>query len=260
MKTDKLTKAIVRPPGSTFAHGLTTAKLGVPDPALALAQHREYCAALEKCGLELFYLEADDEFPDSTFIEDTAIVTQRCAVVTRPGASSRRGEVMSTKRILSTFYETLESINEPGTLDAGDVCQADNHFFIGISKRTNEVGAWQLAKVLAIHGYTSAVIDIRQIDGLLHLKSGLAFIGDNRLVVVDSLRRLDELRNYDIVHVDDEDAYAANCIRINTSILVASGYPRLEQSLHDLGYETLALQMSEFKKMDGGLSCLSLRV
>ena len=263
------TRAIVRPPSPNFSEGLTTvglrAGLGTPHFERALEQHAAYCAALEKCGLTVTRLQPDPNYPDSTFVEDTAILTERfneaatsCAVITRPGAPSRRGEVVDIGPVLDGFYPNLLSIQAPGTLDGGDVCQAGNHFFVGLSKRTNEAGAQQLAELLAPFGYTSSFVDIREIDGLLHLKSGLAYLGDNRLVVTEAPGQVAFL-NYELVRVNSNEEYAANCIRVNDHVLLAAGYQSFAATLRELGCKTIALDMSEFQKMDGGLSCLSLR-
>lgn len=270
-----LTKAIVRPPASNFAEGLTTVDLGPPNYELAIAQHEAYCRTLEQCGLTLISLLPDPLHPDSTFVEDTAVLTDKCAVLMRPGAPSRAGEVASIKRVLTDFYSDMLSIEPPGTLDGGDVCEAGNHFFIGISERTNEAGARQLSERLASHDYTSSFVDIRGLNGtesvpeaiatgsvsakILHLKSGLAYLGDNRLVVIDALAERGEFAGYDIVSVIAGEEYAANCVRLNDHVLVAAGYPAFESALQELGYQTIALEMTEFQKMDGGLSCLSLR-
>jgi dimethylargininase len=253
------TRAIVRPPAPNFAEGLTTAGLGAPDYQRALRQHQAYCSALEQCGLMLTGLEADPNYPDSTFVEDTAVVTVRLAVLTRPGASSRQGEVDGVRKLLAEFFPSLAEIQSPGTLDGGDVCEAGNHFFIGISARTNEAGAQQLAELLASFDYTSSFVDIRGLHNLLHLKSGLSYLSENRLAVIDALASGRDLRGYDLVRVNDDEMYAANCVRINDHVLVAAGYPLLERKLRGLGYQAIALDMSEFQKMDGGLSCLSLR-
>ena len=257
------TKAIVRPPGATYAEGLTTMDLGAPDDTRALQQHEAYCGALEECGLTLTRLEADERYPDSTFVEDTAVVTGQCAILTRPGAASRVGEVKSIASALSEFYSQLHWIQEPGTLDGGDVCEAErgarNHFFIGISQRTNEAGAEQLGAWLASYGFTSTFIDVRGVKNILHLKSGLAYLGENRLVVIDGLADHNEFAGHDLVWVTPGEEYAANCVRINDHVLVAAGYPDFERTLRELGYQTISLEMTEFQKMDGGLSCLSLR-
>jgi dimethylargininase len=282
------TRAIVRPPAANFADGLTTADLGTPDYERALKQHEDYCQALEQCGLTLTRLAPDRLHPDSCFVEDTAILADlphsraaqargptRCAMLTRPGAPSRAGEVESIRRVLTDFYSEILSLQPPGSMDGGDVCDAGDHFFIGISERTNENGARQLAEMLAQFGYSSSFVEIRGRNGvesvpravatgsasesILHLKSGLSYLSDDRLVVIDELANRPEFNKYDLVRVNADEAYAANCIRVNDHILVARGFPVLDRKLRELGYQTIALDMSEFQKMDGGLSCLSLR-
>lgn len=253
------TRALVRPPAATFERGLTSAELGNPDFELALRQHEAYCRALEECGLKLMRLAPDDRYPDSTFVEDTAVLTPRGAVICRPGAASRLGETEEISRFLRNEYERVFEIKEPGTVDGGDICEAGDHFFIGVSHRTNEAGATQLAAFLAETGYSSTLIDIRGLSNILHLKSGLAYLGDSRTVIIDELKDRKEFSGYDLIHVNAEEAYAANCLLVNDRVLVAAGYPALQRQLHDLDYETIVLEMSEFQKMDGGLSCLSLR-
>jgi len=267
-----LTRAIVRPTALNFSEGLTTGKLGAPDYEIAMRQHEAYCAALEQCGLMLSRLEADSKYPDSTFVEDVAVLfealphgratapdAEHCAVLARPGAASRLGEIANMRTVLADVFPSLHEINAPGTLDGGDVCEAGSHFFIGISERTNEAGARQLAEVLSEFGYTSSFVDIRKANGLLHLKSGIAYLGDTHLVVTEALAGRAQFADYDLVRVDRGEEYAANCVRINEHVLVAAGYPKFEAKLRQLGYRTIALEMSEFQKMDGGLSCLSLR-
>ncbi len=251
--------AIVRTPGSNFADGLTTVSLGKPDFALVLEQHAAYCAALEGCGLALTTLDPDLHFPDSTFVEDTAIVTEHGAILMRPGAKSRAGEVDAIKPALEHFFPTIPAIQSPGTVDGGDICEAGTHFFIGLSHRTNEEGARQLAAHLAALGYTSSTIDVRAMTTILHLKSGIAFIGDNTLVVMEEMANRPEFGRFRLVRVSESESYAANCVRVNERVLMPAGYPRLQAQLVSLGFQPLPLEMSEFRKMDGGLSCLSLR-
>lgn len=252
-------RALVRPPAPNFGDGLTTAELGAPDVELALAQHRAYRAALERLGLEIVRLDADPRHPDSTFVEDTAVVTRHGVVLTRPGAPSRESEVVSIAAALRRLGLEATAIEPPGTLDGGDVCQAGDRFLIGLSQRTNREGASQLARRLERWGYSVETISIRGLPGLLHLKSGLSDLGDGRLAAVVPLVGHPALLGFELVAVDPEEAYAANCIRVNDAVLVAAGYPRFEERLERLGYTTVALDMSEFRKMDGGLSCLSLR-
>ncbi len=252
-------RAIVRPPAENFAEGLTSSDLGKPDFALALAQHAAYCQALKACGLEVFSLPADPEYPDSTFVEDTAVLTGRSAVLCRPGAPSRRGEVDGVRDAIRRFYSNVHEITAPGTLDGGDVCEAGPHFFIGTSHRTNEEGARQLAGFLAADGYTSSTVDIRAMHSILHLKSGIAYLNQNNLVVMEELASREEFAGYDRIAVTREESYACNCVLVNDRVLVPAGNANLNRELERRGYQTLALEMSEFRKMDGGLSCLSLR-
>ena len=251
-------KAIVRAPSANFATGLTSVDLGKPDYHVAMRQHAAYCEALQSCGLDVIGLPSDERYPDSTFIEDTAVVTSRGAVITRPGAPSRVREINEIQLELIKHYSELSTITAPGTVDGGDVCEAGDHFFIGISQRTNEAGAAQLCRLLESFGYSASLIDIRGLSNILHLKSGMAWLG-NRLVVIEALSRRKEFSTYELVHVNSIEEYAANCVFLNDRILVAAGFPRLKQQLEDLDYPTIALEMSEFQKMDGGLSCLSLR-
>lgn len=251
--------AIVRTPGNNLCEGLTTASLGKPDHLLALRQHADYCKALELCGLRVTTLECDLRHPDSTFVEDTAVLTTRAAVLTRPGVMSRMGEVEGMRRPLEPFFRKFHEIKEPGTLEGGDICEAGNHFFIGVSRRTNEEGARQLAEFLAQEGHTSSMIDIRGRTDILHLKSGISYIGGNHLVLLEDMTGFNQFHGYEIIAVSPRESYAANCVRVNDFILVPEGFPVLESSLRSRGFEPLPLAMSEFQKMDGGLSCLSLR-
>ncbi len=255
----EFTQAIARPPGATFSQGLSTAGLGPPDLALASTQHAAYCDALRTCGLTVTVLDADPGFPDAPFVEDTAVIAERVTIVTRPGAASRRGEVDSIRARLRGLRGELAEIRAPGTVDGGDVCQAGSHFFIGLSARTNADGAAQFGEIVRAAGYTASTIDVRGSAKLLHLKSGIAYLGDGRVLAVRELPRTAELAHLEIVEVDARESYAANCVRINDRVLVAAGYPRTAERLAALGYSPLLLEVSEFRKLDGGLSCLSLR-
>ena len=255
----RFSTAIVRVPGLTYADGLTTSAEGRPDIGKARAQHDGYCNALRVCGLEVMALPADEHFPDGTFVEDTALIAERVAIATRPGAASRVGEVPVVAAALRQFRPELEQIEPPGTVDGGDVCQADEHFFIGVSARTNVAGARQLVGILARHGYSASMVDIRAHRTLLHLKSGIIYLGERHFVVARDAPRPAELAAYELIEVDATKSYAANCVRVNDSVLLAAGYPRLAARLDALGYAVRCLEVSEFRKMDGGLSCLSLR-
>ncbi len=252
--------AIVRPPARNFADGLTTVDLGVPDIDRALQQHANYCDALVRHGCTLVALPADDRHPDSTFVEDTALILPNLgAMLTRPGAESRAGEVDAIRAAVTGFFATPAQVTAPGTVDGGDVCEAGQHVFIGISHRTNAEGARQLTAWLATHGYTASTVDIRNVAGILHLKSGVCALVADRLILIDALAAHPGFAGFDLVRVPAGEEYAANCVRVNDVIFVADGYPRTQALLRTLGYTLEVLDMSEYAKMDGGLSCLSLR-
>ena len=253
------TRAIVCPPAVSFADGITSSGLGPPDLALALVQHEAYCRMLERLGLSLVRLPADPSFPDSTFVEDAAIVTSRGAILTRPGAPSRAGEVTALGAALDRWFPELDRISPPGTVDGGDVCEAGEQFFIRVGERTNAEGARQLAAWLAGRGFGSSVIDLRQVPGLLHLKTGISWLGGRRLLTWGEVAGHQALRGWEVVKVPKGEEYAANCIEINDAVLIARGFPKTAALLRSLGHEVVELDMSEYRKMDGGLSCLSVR-
>ncbi|HET9727271.1 MAG TPA: hypothetical protein VFP28_10180 [Gemmatimonadales bacterium] len=253
------TRAVVCPPAESFDTGITSAMLGPPDWELARRQHEAYCRTLEGLGLTLTMLPADPTYPDGTFVEDAAVVTSRGAILTRPGAASRAGEVAAVEPVLAGWFPALGRIIAPGTVDGGDVCEAGEHFFIGISERTNPEGAAQLTAWLEERGFTARALDIRKLPRLLHLKTGLSWLGDRRLLAVAQLVGHRALHGWEVVPVPSGESYAANCVRINQTVLIAAGFPVTGALLGELGYPLAPLDMSEFRKMDGGLSCLSLR-
>jgi len=204
-------------------------------------------------------LPQSPNFPDSTFVEDVAVIARGGAIVTRPGASSRRGEVELIRAALAERFGDLAEIQEPGTLDGGDVCEAGDRVYIGISHRTNAQGAAQLERWLAARGLGASTIDICDFPSILHLKSGIAYVGDDTVVAIQALADHPDLRAHRLVRVPADEEYAANCLRVNDRIFVPAGYPRVAAALEGLGYRLELLDMSEFRAMDGGLSCLSLR-
>jgi dimethylargininase len=255
----RFTRAIVRPPDTSFAAGITSSGLGPPDLALALEQHDAYCRTLERLGLTLVRLAPDPDFPDSTFVEDAAIVTTRGAILTRSGATSRAGEIAAIGAVLGEWFPELGEITAPGTVDGGDVCEAGRHYFIGLSRRTTPGGAAQLADWLGRQGFSASVIDIRAMPRLLHLKTGLSWLGERRLLAAGEIAGHPALSGWEIVRLAEGEDYAANCIGVNDALLVARGFPATTALLGELGYDVVPLAMSEYRRMDGGLSCLSVR-
>jgi dimethylargininase len=248
--------AIVRTPCEEMIHGITSASLGKPDYKLALKQHAAYVDALRSCGLEVSVLDPDPRFPDSTFVEDVALCTSGFAVLTNPGAPSRNGEKTEMAAVLASYFSLVERINPPGTLDAGDVMMVGDHFYIGLSERTNKDGAAQLIHILKKHGLSGETVALRE---MLHLKTGVSFLEHNRLLVFGELVEQKAFAGFEKILVEEAESYAANSLWINETVLVPRGYPVTLGKIEKAGYQTLEVDVSEFRKLDGGLSCLSLR-
>lgn len=252
----RFTNAIVRLPCKRMTDGLSSASLGKPDHRLALHQHGKYVEALRNCGLDVRVLPADENYPDSTFVEDTALLTPEFALITFPGAPSRQGEIINMKKILHEYYSGTEMIHSPGTLEAGDVMMVGDHYYIGLSERTNIEGAEQLISIFQDHGMSGSVVEF---SGMLHLKSGISYLENNTILAIESFSRHPAFSAFNAIPVPDEESYAANSLWINDTVLVPVGYPETLKNIQDAGYNTIGLDMSEFRKLDGGLSCLSLR-
>ncbi len=249
-------QAIVRKPCKNFQFGISTSTLGIPDYQRALLQHSQYVEALLKCNLAVIELDEDDRFPDSTFVEDTALVDKEFAVITNLGAKSRQGEEIEINEKLKPFYDNIESIRKPGTLEGGDVMKIEEHYYIGLSKRTNNEGANQLRVILKRYGYSSSTIPLKKV---IHLKTGISYLGDSILLVSGEFKDHSDFREYNLIEVQESEAYATNSLRINEFVLIPQGYANLKKQILNFNFKVLELEMSEFEKMDGGLSCLSLR-
>jgi len=250
------TKAIVRKPGKSVVDGITTAGLGKVDYPTLCQQHEAYTEALKKCGLELIILEASEQFPDSVFMEDVALLTSKCAIITRPGAKSRQGEENIVRPVLENLYQNIEQIVSPGTVEAGDIMVVGDHFYIGLSERTNMAGANQLITILEKYGFSGSVVHLKDI---LHLKTGISYIENNTVVIAEPYKAETSFSSYKKLWVDNDEGYAANCVWINGRVLLPVGNPKIKASIQNEGYTIVELEMSEFQKLDGGLSCLSLR-
>lgn len=249
-------KAIVRTPCKAMLKGLTDAEMGLPDYDLACEQHHGYIAALKECGLQVTVLPALENYPDSCFVEDVALITSKCAIITLPGAPSRRGEITHIINAVEQFYPSLEYIKLPGTIEAGDIMMVGDHFYIGLSARTNVQGAEQFINILGKYNLTGSMVKMSE---LLHLKTGVSYLEDNNLLTFGELHTHHSFNQFNRIEISKEENYAANSVWINGTILVPKGFPVALKAIQQLGYPTIELSMSEFQKLDGGLSCLSLR-
>ncbi|MGO2083497.1 dimethylarginine dimethylaminohydrolase family protein [Vagococcus sp.] len=249
---------IVRIPSPSISEGITSADEGKPIYEKALVQHENYVSALTKTGVNVTVLAPANDFPDACFVEDVALCTSKCAIITRPGALSRREEAALPDMLeaLKRFYDTIEYIKEPGTIEAGDIMMVGDHFYIGESARTNAEGARQMIDILEKHGLSGQVV---QMSEMLHLKTGLAYLENNNLLVAGEFKTAPEFEKFNRIEVEMDEAYGANCIWVNDYVIVPEGYPTVQSKIEALGYQVIVVDTSEYRKIDGGLSCLSLR-
>ena len=250
---------IVRKPSKSICDGITSApELGKPNYENALKQHESYIETLKKCGVKVEVLESLDNFPDSCFMEDVAVVTKKCAIITNPGAQSRNKETEYVVETLKKYYDEkdIHYIKSPGTLEGGDVMMVGDHFYVGKSARTNSEGIKQFIEILNKYDLSGSEVVLEKV---LHLKTGVNYIENNTLLVSGEFIDKEEFKDYKKIIIPEDEAYASNCIWVNDCVIVPTGYPKVKKLIEDAGYKVLCTDTSEFKKIDGGLSCLSLR-
>jgi dimethylargininase len=221
------------------------------DVGRAREQHLRYEEALRAAGCTVQRLAQLDEFPDAVFVEDAAVVVEELAVITRPGAESRRGETASVAEALRRFRTVVE-IEAPGTLDGGDVLRNGDAVFVGISERTNEAGAAQLAMHLEPYGYFVHRVPVH---GALHLKSAVTFVSDDRVVLNPAWIDRAAFDGYDVVEVDPGEPFGANVLRVNGNVFASPAFPRTNVRL---GVGVTELDCSELEKAEGALTCGSV--
>ena len=245
------TNVIVRRPGASLCDGITSApELGQPVYEKALVQHDAYIAALKQCGVEVTVLPAMEEYPDSCFVEDTAVITRKGAIIDNPGAGSRNGEAKEMEPTIRQFFDDdhIKRIVSPGTLEGGDVMMVGDTFYVGRSARTNEEGIRQFAEILK--GWGLACVEV-PLELVLHLKTGVNYLEDNNMLVSGEFIDKPEFAQYNRIVVPEEEAYGANCIWMNGTVIVPEGYPTVLKAVQDLGYKTIVVDTSEYRKIDG---------
>jgi len=252
----EFTKAIVRTPGKSVINGITSIDMGNPDYEKAIQQHKAYIAALESCNVEVTVLSPKEKFPDSCFVEDTALITPRCTIITNPGAHSRKGEEKEIRELLENDKRPIEDIVPPATIEGGDIMMVGSTYYVGISQRTNPQGADRLIAILNKYNYKGVKVSLA---AMLHLKTGLSYLENNNLLISGEFVDNHLFNSFNKIVVEEEEAYAANAIWVNGKVLIPAGFPITKNKIESLGYPTIPVEMSEFQKIDGGLSCLSLR-
>ena len=224
------------------------------DAAVAAAQHRGYRGALEACGARVVTLPPAEEFPDSVFVEDAAIVLDEVAVLTRPAGESRRGEVGLLEPEVARLRPVVR-VEPPATLEGGDVLRLGRALYVGLSPRTNAEGADALRRLAAPHGYEVVVVEPR---GCLHLKTGCSALDEETVIVNPEWVDAAAFRGREVLPVDAAEPWAANVLRVGGSVCVSAAFPRTADALAARGFDVRAVEVSEFAKAEGGLTCLSL--
>ncbi|MCC6993956.1 MAG: hypothetical protein IT370_04945 [Deltaproteobacteria bacterium] len=249
-------RALVREIAGSFADAVTAVRPDPPiDVARARQQHAAYVAGLEWLGATVTMLEADERFPDGCFVEDCAVIAGGVALLTRPGAPSRQGEVAVAAAALQRLLECV-AMAAPATLDGGDCLRIGRRIFVGRSARSNAAGAARLAEVFGPLGYR--VTEVALPAGVLHLKCVCSPLGDGRVLVADGVLAPGSLGDVALVTVPPDEAYAANCVAVGGRALMAAGYPRARAAVEAAGLEVRTLEVSETRKADGALTCMSL--
>lgn len=248
-------RAIVRTPSRALSRcALTFLERQPIDFARAAVQHGAYVAALRSAGVEVRVLPADEDLPDAVFVEDTAIVVDECALITRPGIESRRGEVESIAAALAGVRPIVR-VRAPGTIEGGDVLRAGRTLFVGQTARTNADGTRQLAEAFRPHGYE--VVPVTP-AGCLHLKSAVTFIGRDTVVVNPDWIDVAVFSRWQCVPVAPSEPTGANALLAGDVVHVAVSAPDTRRKLDALGFTTAGLDTSEFEKAEAALTCLSL--
>lgn len=229
------------------------------DIGLAATQHRAYQDALSTLGCRVIALPAEADLPDSVFVEDVAIVLDEVAIMTRPGAESRRSEGASVAAVLSR-YRSLHAIQAPGTLDGGDLLRIGRSVYVGQSQRSNAAGIEQLSNLLAGYGYAVRAVPI---SGCLHLKSSVTQVAEDTLLMqpewVDRSVFADlESSGFRIIDVDPAEEHAANAVRVGEGVLYPSCFPRTQQKLLEASIQVTTVDVSELQKAEGAVTCCSL--
>lgn len=224
------------------------------DAARAARQHAEYVEALVEAGCVVRWLAPAPRLPDSVFVEDTAVVLDELAVVTRPGARSRRAEVVSVAAVLQEF-RPVHHIRHPGTLDGGDVLHAGRTLYVGETPRSNGSGIAQLREIVAAAGYEVRPAPVR---GCLHLKSAVSFLDRETLLINRDWTDASRFSGFRLLDVDPGEPFAGNAVRVNEIIIYPKEFPRTGDRLRDAGFRLRPVEASELAKAEGGVTCCSL--
>lgn len=245
-------RALVRPPSPNYINALSGhPDAGSIDLKKARQQHAAYCQALAQAGVTVERLEPLDDFPDSVFIEDNAVILEGRAVLCSMKEAGRKEEVSFLADTLQSRVPVMR-LQPPVFIDGGDVLQTENTVFVGLSQRTGQEA------VEALQSLTPKPVIPVPVKKGLHLKTSVSFLGNNLLVIRPTSVEAGCFKKFEWIEVEEDQAYAANCLAVGDSVILPAGFPQLEQRIGQHGFKTLPVVLSEFQKADGGVTCLSL--
>lgn len=256
-KSTHFTHAISCTPSKSIVDGLRAVDVGAPDYDTFLGHHTDYVAALRSTGAEVTVLPAMDEFPDSVFVEDAALCLLELAIVMRPGAPSRLGEAAAMQPTLEAMYSTVARIKGPGFIEGGDILVSEREILVGLSDRTTQLGVDELAEIVAPFGYTVRVVQTPA--GVLHFKTDCSLLDGNTILSTPVLAASGCFEGYDVIYTAEGEAACANSIRFNDVVLMPAGFAQTRARVEAAGFTVTEIDNSEAAKVDGGLSCMSLR-
>jgi dimethylargininase len=251
------THAITRRPGLSITQGLRAVDVGTPDHELFLSHHADYVAALESTGAQVTTLDALEDYPDSVFVEDAALCLPEGAVVLRPGAPSRLGEAEQMAPVLEKFYSDVRRIQGPGYIDGGDILTVEREILVGTSARTDTAGIEELRALVSDWGYT--VRELQTPPDVLHFKTDCSLLDEQTILATKRLADSGCFEGYKVILVAEGEEPCANAIRFNDLVIMPAGFPKTQEAVQTAGYTVKTVGNSEAAKVDGGMSCLSLR-
>ena len=256
-KSYTFSHAITRKPSPSIIDGLRAVDIGAPDIAMFEQHHADYVALLKSTGAEVVELEALEAFPDSVFIEDDALCFQEGVVLMRPGAPSRLGEVNEIAPAIRALYKEVREIKGPGFIEGGDILVTEREVLVGRSARTDAAGIAELAELVADWGYS--VREVITPEGVLHFKTDCSLLDEEIILSTKRLATSGCFEGYRVIHVEEGEEACANAIRFNEFVIMPAGFSKTTEKLKAHGYNVREIGNSEAAKLDGGMSCLSLR-
>jgi dimethylargininase len=253
----QFSRAITRRPAQSVNAGLRTVDTGAPEFDLMLRHHAEYLEALHEAGAQIIELDPLEDFPDALFVEDTALCLPEGVVLMRPGAPTRQGEVAQIEPVLSGLFDNVARISGPGTVEAGDILTTSREVLVGQSLRTNSEGIAELTSILSDWG--RVLREVKVPEGVLHFKTDCSLLDSDTILSTDRLAKAGIFSDYKVILTAEGEDAAANAIRYNDFVMMSAGFHKTALRLREAGYQVKELGNSECAKIDGGMSCLSLR-